>query len=392
MKLTPIHTFLATLSILGTLFIPDQVIAGTFEHQEVNQRDFVAIARPFGNGDYDLLILQQIPGQRQCWREQGSSPIFVDPLLLNFDFTGSCQRSTDSNGYSVRIDGKDYGLDYLLRVVERNGELVLIATHRRNYRQPEIVIGRTQGSGQGFLKIQLDPGWRFTKRSYLGKVLGHVYLTGDSSAINSPQPSREGVATTTSNPSEKPVREFTFTSSPSSVNSNPPPTSNARVSPRPFREDNRPKKPLKPPVNYSDPNPSSPSALPPPPSPRSSSSPSASSDFSDLPPLPAPSQVNQSSIVPPPDSSGRQSLSQVIGRLSTPQGSERQTISDGYRVLVSATNSQQKAQVKGLYPDAFPTVYQGRSLWQIGRFSTRINAETALRSFENRGMNGLIIP
>jgi hypothetical protein len=79
-----------------------------------------------------------------------------------------------------------------------------------------------------------------------------------------------------------------------------------------------------------------------------------------------------------------------MDQLSTPQGGE--SFSDGYRVLVSATNSQQQAQVKGLYPDAFPTTYQGRSLWQIGRFSNRENAETALRGFENRGISGLIIP
>ena len=29
-------------------------------------------------------------------------------------------------------------------------------------------------------KISLDPGWRFTKRTYQGRELGHVYLTYDS--------------------------------------------------------------------------------------------------------------------------------------------------------------------------------------------------------------------
>ncbi|MGK7933221.1 MAG: DUF3747 domain-containing protein [Microcystaceae cyanobacterium] len=375
MKLTPIPIWLAILFLPEILFIPNQATAGTFQHQEVNQEDFIAIARPYGDNKYDLLILQQVPSRRQCWREQGTSPVFVDPLLLNFDFTGSCERSTDSNGYSVRIDEKDYGLNYLLRVVERNGELVLVAAHRSDYRQPEVVIGRTEGIGQGLLKIQLDPGWRFTKRSYRGKILGHVYLTGDSSAIRPPETNEEGVATETPNSSEKPVRELTFTSGRSSRNT--------RVSPRPFREDNnnlprekQQEAPTTPPINFSSPNPSSNSALPPPPSPKSSVSPSTSSEFSDLPPLPVPSQVSRSSVVPPPNSSPQQG-----GR-----------ISEGYRVLVSAMNSQQQAQVKGLYPDAFPTTYQGRSLWQIGRFSTRENAEMALRGFENRGISGLIIP
>jgi hypothetical protein len=53
--------------------------------------------------------LEQIPGKQKCWSESGSNPVMIDPLLLNFDFTGICRRATDSNGYSIRLDGRISG-------------------------------------------------------------------------------------------------------------------------------------------------------------------------------------------------------------------------------------------------------------------------------------------
>jgi N-acetylmuramoyl-L-alanine amidase len=80
------------------------------------------------------------------------------------------------------MSGEDLGLDYLLRIVERNGELVLVGTPRVNRSAGEVEIGSTQGMTNGFAKIILNPGWRFTRRTYQGKSLGHIYLTTDSSA------------------------------------------------------------------------------------------------------------------------------------------------------------------------------------------------------------------
>ena len=105
MKFTPLFRWFSVTAIaLSAEIIPLSLQAATFFQQEVNQRDFIAIARPYGDNKYDLLILQQLPGQRQCWQEEGGTPIMVNPLLLNFDFTDICERSTDSNGYSLRID------------------------------------------------------------------------------------------------------------------------------------------------------------------------------------------------------------------------------------------------------------------------------------------------
>ncbi|BBA78756.1 S-layer protein [cyanobacterium endosymbiont of Rhopalodia gibberula] len=177
---------LATLaSVTFPSLIPFNISvqASTFEEQAVRQNNVVAIARPYGQGKYDLLIIEQIPDKQACWTESGSNPVLVEPLLLTFDFTGICRRATDSNGYSIRVDGNDLGLDYLLRLVPRDGELVLVGTPRGGNYQ-EIVVGSTKGLASGFMKVLLNPGWQFSKRAYQGKVLGHFYLSGSQAAIN----------------------------------------------------------------------------------------------------------------------------------------------------------------------------------------------------------------
>ncbi|MEA5532532.1 DUF3747 domain-containing protein [Crocosphaera sp. XPORK-15E] len=372
-KLATVTTF-ALINIIPHL----PVLASPFEQQEVKQDEFIAITRPYGENKYDLLIVRQIPGQRDCWSESGSNPVTIEPLLLNFNFTGSCERSTDSNGYSIRVDGEDYGLDYLLRIVERNGELVLVGTHRTNLSQPEIVIGRTHGIASGFLKIDLDPSWRFTKRAYGGQVLGHVYLTGDNAALQSQPPSiannnPSSTITETETESTQPIQELTFTAE------NDPPTSSLSTQPLPPAVPSR-------------------NTLPPPPKPQASSEPPPLPAFSDLPPLAPPPVKSTSGVVPPPPAnatnSGRNNLSDVVGSLSrpTPTGTPKTVTSQGYRVIVAAKNSSEQSRVRSLYPDSFATSYKGRSMLQVGLFSSRDNAEKAYQSLENVGLNPIIIP
>ncbi len=161
------------------------VRANDYGEREVNQNQFIAVAVPFGQRQYNLIVLEQIPGQAVCWSESGSQPVMVEPLLLKFDFTGSCRRATDSNGYSIRLNGQDYGLNYLLSIVERSGELFLVGTPRAGERhRAEILVGRSYGLNQGWHKILLNPGWRFTKRTYQTKTLGHIYLTSSQEAMN----------------------------------------------------------------------------------------------------------------------------------------------------------------------------------------------------------------
>jgi N-acetylmuramoyl-L-alanine amidase len=174
---------LATASLsLGTAF------AVTFGQKEVDQTKFIAIAKPVGQDSHQLIVLEQVTDKKQCWSESGSNPAIVDPLLLKFDFTGICGRSTDANGYSIRMDGQDLGGKYTLRIRYRNNDMVLVGSPDDS-KDPEIVIGRTNGIVKDFAKIQLDPGWYFSKRTFTipktektpetVKVLGHVYLTRD---------------------------------------------------------------------------------------------------------------------------------------------------------------------------------------------------------------------
>ena len=150
-----------------------------FDHTEVEQERFIAMAVPRAFG-YSLIILEQISDSQACWSERGSSPTVIDPLLVNFDFTGICGRATDSNGYSVRIGEQDLSLSHSLTVRSVEDEMFLVATSGANPEAPPIIIGRSYGMSNGFTKIILEPGWRFTKRSYQGKTLGHIYFTSDN--------------------------------------------------------------------------------------------------------------------------------------------------------------------------------------------------------------------
>ena len=152
-----------------------------FEETEVSQDNVIAIAQPLrtkGYQGYKLLVLEQQNDARACWNEMGGDigPVEVDPLLLNFDFSGICGRATDSNGYSARVNDTDLALTHNLSLQEVGGEVKLFAVSSGE----KILIGSTHGVSDGFLKIDLKPGWRFTKRTYGDKVLGHFYLSNDN--------------------------------------------------------------------------------------------------------------------------------------------------------------------------------------------------------------------
>ncbi|OKH24153.1 hypothetical protein NIES593_08325 [Hydrococcus rivularis NIES-593] len=354
---TKILAVLATATLASVAIDNPVKAAVTFDEQEIDQNRIIAIARPYGTNKYDLLVIEQIPGKKTCWSESGSRPTIVEPLLLKFDFTGHCNRSTDSNGYSIRVDGRDFGLDYLLRIVERNGELFLVGTSRTNPSQRDIVIGRTYGLQRGFLKIHLNAGWRFSKRAYQGKVLGHVYFSGDRTAMNSPASSATATATlppaenrtvsrsqpnainrdrTNQNPPSRssidnnrslPVPPSTI--SRDRTNQNPPSRSsidNNRSLPVPPTAINRDRTDTNAPATNtgkeirftagnsippSSPSSRSSSSLPPPPSipsgrtPNPSAANAASPSSEESSPLPVPPQINSSQVVPQPTANAR---------------------------------------------------------------------------------------
>jgi hypothetical protein len=220
------------------------------------------------------------------------------------------------------------------------------------------------------MQIYLIDGWRFTKRSLAGQNLSHIYLTADSPSFNPPPEllagnsyslPRESVkAETPVNPSANPeVREYTFTAAETAVESNPQPVVSNPV-PEP---------------NFTPPSPVNPN----------------------LPPLTPPNSQNNNAIVPPPpprNLGNPRSLSDVItfnrAAANPSSGNMSNSSRQGFKVVIEAKTESDRTKVRSLYPDAFPTSYKGRSLWQIGAFSSRDKAENALQSLAP--LRGSIVP
>jgi parallel beta-helix repeat protein len=123
-----------------------------------------------------------------------------------------------------------------------------------------------------------------------------------------------------------------------------------------------------------------------------------------LPPPPTTSRTNTTSNNNTPSNnnsnSNRKNLGDALDGLSGNQTSYNNNPvttnnigSNGYsyRVIVSARDNAQKEEVKSLYPDAFSTNYNGRSMLQIGVFSSRESAEQILQYLKERGLDGLIL-
>lgn len=171
---------LATVGTLGTSAIAQSqpVTATEFNEFAVDQSQFIAVAVPYNYRRYKLAIIEQIPGQPACWNESGGNPTTVNLLLLNFDHTTSCRKAVDSNGYSLRVNGKDDKVEYTLNLVESNGQLQLVADHQ-DPNLPNIIMGRTSGLVEAPMKIQLESGWQFTKRLYQGSAIQHIYMSNN---------------------------------------------------------------------------------------------------------------------------------------------------------------------------------------------------------------------
>lgn len=180
--LTALTTTLLGASVLAS----SSAIAQNYGQQSLDSDRAVAIAEPVANGRfYRLLILEQLSDQRDCFAEEPGSPTVVEPLLLNFDFSGICGRRSDSNGYSVNIGDEDLSRRYRLQVTRRGDNLVLVALPGalpgRGGDLPVLEIGRSNGVANDFVKIELDPGWTMSRRTLNGNAQGHVYLSNSNS-------------------------------------------------------------------------------------------------------------------------------------------------------------------------------------------------------------------
>ena len=172
-----------TATILGTSAIAStRALAQAYGEQPISDDHVVAVAEPFSNGRfYRLLIIEQLNDSQDCYAEEPGSPTVIEPLLLNFDFSGICGRSSDSNGYSVRIGNADLSSQYRLQIIPRGNSLVLVALPGALPSQgsdlPALEIGRSNGVADDFVKIELAPDWKLTSRTLNGQDQGHIYLS-----------------------------------------------------------------------------------------------------------------------------------------------------------------------------------------------------------------------
>lgn len=179
MKLFQSVKLFTAISLTISAIAPFQAASATeFDEFAVDQSQFVAVAVPYNYRKFKLAIIEQVPGQQACWRESGTNPTTVDLLLLNFDHTKSCRKAVDTNGYSLRVNGKDDKVEYTLNLINNNGQLELIADHQ-DPQKSDLVIGRTNGVVEAPMKIVLDPNWQFTKRLYQGSAIQHIYMSNN---------------------------------------------------------------------------------------------------------------------------------------------------------------------------------------------------------------------
>lgn len=330
-------TATSTVMCAFTMLTPP-AMATLFAQQEVDQNRVVAVAAPVGNGSaHQLLILEQINNSRQCWNESGSSPTVVDPLLLNFDFTGICGRSTDSNGYSVRVGGEDLGWRYSLRVVRTPNDLKLMAVSTSNRNAPAIEIGKTNGITNNFAKFELNPGWRLTKRVYNGQPIGHIYLTNNQNletliAAAAPVPA---------------------TPAPAPTPTTPPPASR--------------------------PTPSNPLPAPPVVVVPGSGAPS-----------PGPIVVPTVPVTPTPRPTPSAPAPAYNGPAPAPTPLASQ-LGFSYRVVVPASTLSDQVRVRAAVPEAFRTTLNGQVVMQVGLFRERADADEFRQNLSSRGLQASVI-
>ncbi|MGI8933027.1 MAG: N-acetylmuramoyl-L-alanine amidase [Phormidesmis sp.] len=179
-------TALTAATLVGSAIASTSALAQNYGQQPIAPERAVAIAEPVSNGRFfRLLILEQLSDQRACFAERAGSPTVIEPLLLNFDFSGICGRRSDSNGYSVNIGNEDLSRRYRLQLTRQGDSLVLIALPGALPGQggdlPTLEIGRSNGVANDFVKITLDPGWQLSRRTLNGSAQGHVYLSNSQS-------------------------------------------------------------------------------------------------------------------------------------------------------------------------------------------------------------------
>jgi len=153
--------------------------AALFATEPLDPSRFSVLARPVGDSDWNLVVLEQLAAKPRCWEERADG--LIDPALTRFDFSAICARYIDSNGYSLRINDEDLATSYRLRVRQVGHELQLEATSSE---EPTVlVVGRgdiPKRERDAFVALQLESGWELLRRRYGEQTLQHLYFSNDN--------------------------------------------------------------------------------------------------------------------------------------------------------------------------------------------------------------------
>ena len=148
--------------------------------RQVPEKHFAVLAQPIGKTQWKLLVLEQIKAQPRCWRARQDG--LVEPSLNRFNFSGICKRYLDSNGYSLRSGGQDLGRRFRFRLQQFGTSLRLEALDPQQ-RAP-LLVGQAaipaRRDPNGFVALQLEPGWALERRVYQGRPLNHLYFAHQS--------------------------------------------------------------------------------------------------------------------------------------------------------------------------------------------------------------------
>jgi hypothetical protein len=362
--------------------------ATTFDQKELDPNRVIAVAVPLAQGDrYNLLILEQLSDAKQCWQQNPSNSSLIDPLLLQFDFTGICGRSTDSNGYSVRIAGQDRALDYRLSIAKERNRLVLWAIPSRNAQSPAIAIAQTDTLTSGFLKLQLNSDWRFTKRTYGGKTLGHIYLTRDTEGGTSNIAAAPSSSSYSRNPLTTPLFRDKMTgrsqqsASGSGINPITAPIQIPVPAPSTYRR----------PIRSTLSNAPSGSPLAPPPS-SNNGLPTVASGVLPVPQstIPMGNAGNEPDIITAANTRNLNAPGSTGGGIGANPPFTIAMANYRYRVYVKTANNSQRQAVKKIVPDSFRSFYQGQPMMQVGAFQDRAQADEVIDLLNRNGINSIL--
>ncbi len=170
---------LALASTAGLAIQGGSRAASLFSSRPLDQSRFAVLAQPVGRSDWKLLVLEQIRPEPRCWQERPDG--LIDPALNRFDFSGICSRYIDSNGYSLRVGETDLGGSHRLRLKQAGNSVALVAFTPSD--TTELLVGQgalRQRDRDGFVLIQLEPGWQLQRRAFGSQTLSHVYLANDT--------------------------------------------------------------------------------------------------------------------------------------------------------------------------------------------------------------------